>query len=134
MAKSLTANALDAALSYIAARADLLTLCVGAPADATEATALVSASGKAVASLTLTEGIGGGDFSLTDGPVSGRRLVLGTQIGVPISETGTADHVALVDTGASELLLLTELTQPQPVTSGEILTVRAFGGEIGIPV
>lgn len=134
MAKSLTSNALDAALSYVAARGDLMTLCAGAPADAAEAMSLVSAGGKALGSVSLAEGIGGGDFSIADGLVSGRRLVVGTQSAVALSETGTVDHIALVDTEFAELLIVTPVTEVQPVTSGEIISVRAFGGEIGTPV
>lgn len=134
MAKSLTSGALDSALSYIATRADLMTLCAGAPADAAEASALVSAGGKSLASMVLAEGAGGGDFSLAEGLMSGRRLIVGTQSAVPVTETGTVDHVALVDTDSGELLIVTPVTEVQPVTSGEIISVRAFGAEIADPV
>ena len=75
-----------------------------------------------------------GDFSLISGAVSGRRLSVATQTAVAIAETGSVDHVALVDSGESELLLVAPLTEEQAVTAGEIVTVKAFGAEIADPV
>lgn len=134
MAKSLTANALDAALEYIAARGDLMTLCAGAPEDAADAVALGSSGGKALGSITLTTGVGNGDFTLDDGLSSGRRLIVAAQSAVPIGESGTADHLAIVDTASSELLMVTTLTETQSVSAGEVISVKAFGGEIPQPV
>ena len=133
MVKSLSANALDAAWEYVAARANLLSLCAGAPADAAEASGLVSAGGKSLATTTLTEGAGGADFSVSQGLTSGRRLVVTAQTAVPVAETGTVDHVALIDTSAGELLAVTELTETEAVTSGDVISVKAFGGEIRDP-
>ena len=133
MVKSMTASALDAALDYIAARADVMALCAGAPASAGEATALVGAGGRALATVVLTEGAGGEDFTLGNGIVSGRRLVVSAKSAVPVAESGTIDHVALVDTGAGELLVVTELTETESVTAGEIISVKAFGSEIQAP-
>ena len=133
MVKSVTANALDRALDYIAARADLMTLCAGAPTTSGEAVALVSQGGKALASIVLTEGTSGGIFSVTDGIFSGRRINVAAQAAVPISEAGTIDHIALVDTDNSELLVVTPLTEEQVVTSGAIISVKAFGSEIAAP-
>lgn len=132
MVKSLSTNALDAALEYIASRANLMTLCAGAPTDAAEASSLVGAGGNALATLVLTDG-GSNGFTLGDGVVSGRRVVVSAKAVVPIAETGIVDHVALVDTSAGELLVVTELTETQNVTAGEIISVKAFGGEIQAP-
>ena len=133
MVKSLISNAVDAALDYIAARADLISLCAGAPTVVSEATTLASGGGKMLASVNVTEGIGNGDFSITTGTVSGRRLAVAAQNAVPISETGTVDHVALVDSSGGELLIVTPLTEVQAVTAGEILSIKAFGAEIRSP-
>ena len=134
MVKSLSQNAMDAALRYTADRADLLTLCAGAPVDAAEAVSLVSVGGKVLASTVLTEGVGGGDFSLSVGLSSGRRITVAAQSAVLVSESGTADHLALVDTSNAELLWVTPLTETQAVASGEVIAVKAFGGEIADPV
>lgn len=133
MVKTLSSGAMDAALDYIAARADLLALCIGAPNDATEASGFVSNGGMALATLALTPGAGGGDFTIGQGQVSGRRLVLSAQSAVPVADTGTADHVALVDTTSGELLAVTELTETENIAAGEVVSVKAFGGEIRDP-
>lgn len=132
MVKSLSRNALDAALDYIATRADLMALCAGAPADAADASSLVGAGGKALATIILTDG-GSNGFTLGDGLISGRRVVVSAKTAVPIAEAGVVDHLALIDTSAAELLVVTELTETQNVTAGEIISVKAFGGEIQAP-
>ena len=133
MVKSLSTNALDAALDYIATRADLMTLCAGAPADAGEAAGLVGAGGKALATVALTEGAGGADFAIGDAQTNGRRLTIAAQSAVPVAEAGTIDHVALIDTTGGELLAVADLTEVQAVSAGEIISVKAFGGEILAP-
>ncbi len=133
MVKSMSRFAMDAALDYIAARADLMALCAGAPDDAAEAAGFVSNGGKALAVVALTEGAGGVDFSLGQGLISGRRVVVSAQTAVPVADTGTADHIALVDTTAGELLAVTELTETEHISAGEVISVKAFGGEIRDP-
>jgi hypothetical protein len=133
MVKSLSTNALDAALDYVAARADLMSLCAGAPADAGEAIGLASAGGKALATVALVQGAGSADFSIGNAQTAGRRLTIAAQSAVPVMEAGTVDHVALIDTAGGELLAVTELTEVQAVGAGEVISVKAFGGEILAP-
>jgi len=134
MGKAISTNALDAALDYIANRAVLMALCAGAPVTAGDASTLVSGGGNMLASLALTPGSGGDDFALAPGTVAGRRLVVSAQAAVAIVEAGVIDHLALVDTQGGELLVLTELTETQIVSAGEIISVKSFGGEIVPPV
>lgn len=133
MVKSLTSTAMDAALDYVATRADQISLCSGAPTTVAEAMMLASGGGKSLASVNVTEGVGNGDFSITTGTISGRRLAVAAQSAVPISETGTVDHIALVDSTGGELLVVTQLTEAQAVTAGEVLSIKAFGAEVRDP-
>ncbi len=134
MGKAISLNALDAALDYVADRADLMALCAGAPASAADASTLVSGGGNMLASHVLSSGAGGDDFALADGTAGGRRLVVSAQSAVAIVEAGVIDHLALVDSAAGELLALAELTEAHTVDVGEIVSVKSFGGEIVPPV
>lgn len=129
MAKALSRNALDAALEYVALRADLMVLCSGEPQSADEATTPLSAGGRRLASVALTTGIGL-DFTLGDGSVSGRRVSVSAKSAVAIEESGTADHVALIDTATGEMLVVTEVTEIEPVTAGDVVSVRSFASEL----
>ena len=134
MTKTVTDAALDAAFAHIADRADLLTLCAGAPTDYFQAANLPSNGGKMLASAALTEGVGGGDFTTAAGDVSGRRLAVVAQSQLVAAEAGTADHVALVDQNDGTLIVLTELTEPVALTPGKIVALKSFAAEITAPV
>lgn len=134
MTKSIVNAALDATFEYIASRADLLTLCEGAPENFFEAATLKSSGGKMVASSDLTEGIGGGDFSLADGNSSGRRLTVAARALVDASVTGTVDHLAIVDQDSGSLLIVTELTESVAMNPGELVGIKSFSQEIADPV
>lgn len=134
MTKTVLDAALDAALDYIASRADLLTLCVAVPGTYADATTLTTNGGLMVARSALTEGTGGGDFSLGDGTGSGRRLSVAARALVAAEATGTANHLALVDQGSGTLMAVTELTEPVAMTIGTRVGIRSFGAEIADPV
>ena len=69
-----------------------------------------------------------------DTTISGnRRLTIGGQTALMGVENGIADHLAIVGAAASELLLLTELTEPQAVLSGQIIATRSFSVTINEP-
>lgn len=134
MTKTILDAALDAALDYIASRGDLLTLCVGAPTSFAGATTLSNSGGQMVASSALTEGVGGGDFSLSEGTPSGRRLTVAARVLVEAQVAGTVDHLAIVDQNSSVLLSVTELTQPVAMMTGETVGIKSFSQEIAAPV
>lgn len=134
MTKSIQDAALDAAFEYIASRGDLLTLCAGSPADYFEATALTNSGGRMVASSELTEGVGGGDFSLASGTTSGRRLTVAARALVDAQVTGTVDHLAIVDQDTGTLLSVTELTESVAMTPGDVVGIKSFSQEIAAPV
>lgn len=132
MPKSASEGTLDASLNHVAARATRLTLCAGAPADAVAASTAPSAGGAMLAGATLTPGLAGA-FAVSDGLVSGRRLVVAARTDLTVAEAGTADHVALVDTVAGELLLVTTLTEPEVLSVGGAISTRSFAAEIQPP-
>ena len=87
-----------------------------------------------VASSGLTEGVGGGDFAVTPGTTSGRRLTLAARALVDAQVTGTVDHLAIVDQDNGVLLSVTELTEPVALTPGEFVGIKSFSQEITAPV
>lgn len=133
MTKFLASSAADAALDYVATRATRFVLCSGAPASASAAITSVASGGNMLADLTLNAATRAA-FAI-DTTFSGeRRLTIGGQTEVLGIETGNADHLALVDTTADEVLLLTELTEPQPVLIGAIFATRPFAVTVAAPV
>lgn len=133
MTKTVLDAALDAALDYIASRADLLTLCVGAPASYFEATTLTSSGGKMVTSSPLIEGSGGGDFAIEAGVPTGRRLTVAARAPLDAQVAGTVDHVALVDQDNGVLLTVTELSEPVAMVPGDVVAMKSFSQEIAAP-
>ena len=91
MAGELTSNAVfDAALAVIAT-CMTMTLCSASPANFAGIAAVEL--GKA----TLTVGDGNGDYTIADGPVSGRKLTVAAQVGIVPTANGTVTHIAFDD-------------------------------------
>ena len=134
MTKFVTSAALDAAFAYIAERADLVVLTAGVPASFTEATTLPGEGGKKLASAALTEGLGGGDFTTAPDPVAGQRLWVGAVPQLVAGATGIADHVVLADQNTGAILVVTELTEPEGLTAGQIVALRRFSAGVTAPV
>ncbi|MEM9956527.1 MAG: hypothetical protein ACFB0F_09345 [Neomegalonema sp.] len=133
MPKQFSHAALDAAFGYIADNADLLVLCEGAPDTFADAANPKADGGRRLGSVTMAIGVGNGDFDLADGHVSGRRLMVAGQDGVAIADTGTADHVALLDATQAQLLLTTTLRDPVQVVAGDVISLDGFDDEIQDP-
>ncbi|MEM7210625.1 MAG: hypothetical protein AAF479_01850 [Pseudomonadota bacterium] len=133
MTKLLASSAADAALDYVATRATRLVLCSGIPLSATAAITTVSGGGSMLADLTLNAATQAA-FAVDTTFTGERRLTIGGQTEVLGVESGTADHLALIDTAAGEILLLTELTETQPVLIGTIIATRSFSVTVSAPV
>lgn len=134
MAKFVIDNAMDAALAYIADLADRLIVCAGQPASYSEATTnLGTGAGKKLGDIAITPGAGNGDMTIGNGDTSGRKLRVLAQTAIDVDVSGTADHVALVDDGASALLMVTTLSSSQAVTAGNTMETAAFDYEIPDP-
>lgn len=106
------------------ATATTLTVCSAEPTDQSDI------SNVALASTSLTTGLGNGDFSVSAGDVSGRKVTVEQQADVAIDTSGEATHIALDD--GSELLRTTTV-EPQELTSGGTVTVPAHDYEIEAP-
>lgn len=93
-----------------------LTVCAGQPVSQADIAV------KALATETLT----GADWSLAAGDVSGRKATMAQQVDIPITTTGTGDHIA-VDDGTGYCVTTCGATA---LTSGNNVTVNAFDREI----
>jgi len=93
-----------------------VTACAGQP------TSQADIAVKALASTPLA----GGDWTIANGDVSGRKATMGTKAGVSISFSGTADHVA-VDDGTGYTVTTCPATA---LTSGNTVTFNPWDREI----
>lgn len=123
MGKSVHNDVLDGAVGYFENNCNKMTLCSAEPTTYAEANATY-----ALADVTLDSG----DFAVADGDSSGRKMTVSAQSNVPVDTTGTATHVALLDTVNSKLLLVTTMTS-KAMTAGDYANVPAFDFEIGDP-
>lgn len=134
MSKTLIDAALDAAFAYVADRATQMTLCEGAPATYFQASSRKADGGFVLASVSLTPGLNAGDFALSDGSLTGRRLSVSARSAISVTDSGTADHLAIVDGTSGTLLVVTELTETLAVSPGTVVGVKSFSAEILDPV
>ena len=112
MAKWANDSVLDSLLDKVGTSTQLL---VTTSQPASRAAALSAA----LASVTVDSG----DFAKADGTPNGRKLTVSQQSNVPVTATGSATHVCLVD--GSDLLYVTTVTS-QTLTTGNTVTVPAW--------
>lgn len=124
MGKLVHDDVLDAALGILRSNATKMVACSAEPASYS------AASG----SLKLAEvAMSTADFTIGDGLTSGRRVVVAEKSGVAVTASGTASHVALLDTANSRLLYVTTCTA-QSLTEGQTVTFGSWDVEIADPV
>lgn len=123
MAKLADDSVLDALLEKIAT-ATRMVVCSTQPAN------FAGIAAVALADVTLTAGVGNGDYTKGNGDTNGRKLTVAQQATVPIDSSGTAAHIALDD--GTTLLFVTTCTS-QALTSGGTVTVPAFDVEAADP-
>lgn len=116
MAKKTPAAVLDVFLDKIATSLKQV-ICSAEPTSFTEANTTVKLGEVAVAS---------GDFTKSTVNTADRKLTVAQKTGATISASGTATHVALLNTDTSELLYVTTITT-QAVTSGNTATINSWG-------
>lgn len=119
MAKSVHNDVLDAALNKIAT-ATRLTVCSGAPAN------FAGISAVALADVVMSSG----DYSVSDGDVSGRKVTVSAQSDIEVDASGTATHIALDD--GTTLLYVTECSS-QALVEGNTVNVPSWDVEIADP-
>jgi len=127
MAKLAVNDFIDAMLDFLADNGNEINLCSQEPATYAEAHATYM-----LAQHALVVGDGNGDYTIADGDTSGRKITVAQQSDVPITNSGTANHAAIVKTSTQELLMVTTCT-PQVLTSGGTVTIPSFKGEVGDP-
>lgn len=123
MGKSVNDKVLDEALEYIRNNADKMTVCSQEPTSYAEAN-----DDYALASVSMSSD----DYELADGDTSGRKLTVAQKSGVTVDDTGTGNHVALLDTSNDRLLYVTTATS-QSLTSGNTMTFESWDIELRDP-
>lgn len=108
-------DVLDVALQDMIDAADAAVFCHGAPGDYTAATTLRGNGGNKLASRDVFPS----DFAISDGTTTGRRLSLRFGQFTP-AESGTHDHVALVDDDNSELIAVLETQSDVTIPSDKV--------------
>jgi hypothetical protein len=116
-------NAIDAQLQYIIDNAERIVVLDADPVD------YAGVSAAQLAEIAVDSG----DFSLGDGDISGRKLVVAAQTAVDATATGTGNHVAIVDDTGMELLLLVEMPNVN-ITISIDTNIASFAYEVRDPV
>ncbi|MDA5194944.1 hypothetical protein [Govanella unica] len=126
MAKKAHDDVIDGALIVVRSNCTRMTACVGEPTTYAEAN---TGGAKCLAVATMVAG----DFTLSAGDVSGRKIRVGAKSGVSITATGSVDHIALLDVTNARLLYVTTCGS-QVLTSGNSMSFAAWDIEIASPV
>jgi hypothetical protein len=121
MARYANPLVMDAALDYIA---DVDLLCVCSTQPTTYAQAVVTY-------MLSTVAINSGSFVKSSGSAGGRRTTIGAVSG-SCSNSGSAQHMAVVKTSGSILKYVWVLTS-QYLTAGNPITTPSLYGEISDP-
>lgn len=119
-------NFLDACFERLSSRATLMMVCEDS--DTTYSNVNSSADTRTLAKSTLSSG----DFTIQNGDASGRKVTISSQDSLDIFRSGTAENLYLLDTGNSEILLVTSITT-QALTTGGKVNVPGFDDEIADP-
>jgi hypothetical protein len=123
MGKSNHNDVLDAIGQYYINHCDKMVLCSQEPLTFVEANSTYFLAGVAMAA---------GDQALADGDTSGRKVTTAAKSGVPVTNTGTSNHCALLDTVNSKLLRVTTHTA-QALTAGNTVDIGAYKEETADP-
>ncbi len=124
MGKFLHDDVLDSLLDAIADNGDRLTICTQQPTTYTEAASGGGGGGYMIAWVSLTPSGGGPDYTYSDA-VSGRQAEVAAQSAFDVLETGTATHVAIVDSSNLALKSVTTCTS-QALTSGGLVATPSW--------
>lgn len=123
MGKSVHDDVLDGAWNIIKNNCTKIVVCSAQPTTYAEANATYD-----LANVTVDSS----DFTNANGDVSGRKLTVGAQSGVSITDSGDATHIALLDVANSKLLYVTTCTS-QTLASGGSVNLPTFDLEIADP-
>jgi hypothetical protein len=124
MGMAATDAVLDVMLDHIADNGTRICVCSAEPTTYTEAITTYK-----LAIHTMTVGDGNGDYTITNGVTSGRKLAMTAQVAITVDASGTATHVALADSGNSLLLFVTTCTS-QALLATNTVTIPTWDIEI----
>jgi hypothetical protein len=120
MAKWAHNDVLDAPWDLIKTNCTTQLLCAGQPTDRADALS------KALADVSMSST----DFSMADGDVSGRKMLVAAKNTVTVDTSGTMDHCALID--GTRLLYVTTVTE-QVLTAGNTVNIPQWRAEFKDP-
>jgi len=118
MGRAVSSGFIDGGLTAIAG-STTITVCAGQP------TSISNIAARALATATIT----GGSLVIGAGTPNGRDLTVGQQNDLPITVSGTADHIAIDD--GTDFYVTTATTQV--LTSGGTVTVNNWVINIADP-
>lgn len=124
MAKSVHDDVLDAALSYVKTNGTRLCVCSTQPTTHTEALTTYMLAIKTISSSDYT--------GPANGDTNGRKVTVNAANSVSVTNSGDAQHVAVVDFANSKLLYVSTCTL-QTLTAGNTVNVPAWDIEISDP-
>lgn len=128
MGKLVHNDVLDAALNIIKNDCNKIAFCQGQPASYAEANTALGSGGKSLANVAAVSG----DFTLADGDTSGRKLTSAAKNAVTVTDSGSGDHIAYLDTVGSRLLYATTCPT-RAVTAGDAVNIPGWKIEIADP-
>ena len=114
MGKSANDEVLDGLLEVMQDNGVLLCACSTQPTTRTEAV---------VTLMLATIAITSSDFTITDGGSGGRKATVSAQSGIVIANSGTVQHLAIVD---NTKLYLVTTTSSQGLVAGNLLNIPAW--------
>lgn len=120
MAKNVPDIVTDKALEH-QATGNQMSLCAGQPLTRDDAV-----TNNMLAIVPMTPG-DGNDYTIGNGTPDGREVAMAQKTDIPVVNSGTGDHVAVVN--ATELLDVTTATA-QAVTSGNQVTINSWAHTI----
>jgi hypothetical protein len=123
MAKGVSAAVLDLALNQLKNNSNKQTVCSAQPTTYAEANATFMLANVAMAA---------GDYTLAAGDTSGRKVTMSAKNGIAVTNSGTATHIAIINTTATTLDLWTTCTS-QAINTGGTVDIPAWKYEINLP-
>jgi hypothetical protein len=121
MAKSVNDLVLDGAFGVLD-DGNVMTVCSAEPTTRTQAVTT-----NMLASIAMTPTT---DYTKANGDTSGRKCTMAAKNAVPVTNSGTATHIAICD--GTNLLYVTTCTS-QVLTSGNTVNIPAWKVEIADP-
>ena len=125
MSKLAANEVFDAALQHIIDNGDKMTVCSGDPTT--------FAAANATNRLAEQTGLDSGDYTISDGDTSGRKIEIAAQSIASADASGTAAVICILDTTNSILLLKFDMSATQEITSGNPVDTPAFDYELRDP-